>query len=98
MSPFLDALARTIHFGFGYVTCDDGSAIFEMELATGEAVLARLSGETVEGGDEALVDLISDEDRSRFLLDWMWLMEIEADNAYRSMSPEARRGAIFDVA
>lgn len=96
MSEFLDALAQAIHFGFGYVTCDDGSALFELELATGEAVIARLSAEAVASGEESFGELVGEE-KDTHLHTWMTLMEIEADNAYRSMSPEARRGAIFNV-
>ena len=97
MSEFLDALAQTIHFGFGYVTCDDGSVLFELELATGESVIARLSAEAVAGGEASFGEIVAEE-RDTHLHTWMALMEIEADNAFRSMSPEARRGAIFDVA
>jgi hypothetical protein len=96
VSEFLDALSRAIHFGFGYVTCDDGSVLFELELATGEAVIARLSAEAVESGEVSFAELVGEE-RDTHLHTWMALMEIEADNAYRSMSPEVRRGAIFDV-
>lgn len=97
MSLFLDSLAQLIHFGFGYVLCDDGSALFEMELATGEVVLVRLSSDAIQSGEDTIAKLTPDE-RHAQLFSWMAMMEIESENAYRCTPPELRRGAIFEVA
>jgi hypothetical protein len=94
---FVSDLAGYIHFGFGYIADEDGSVIFELGLATGEAILVRLSADAVALAEDEY-SVCADDEREECLHVWMALMEIEGENAFRGMDPLRRKGVIFDVA
>jgi hypothetical protein len=88
----LEGIAKHFNTGFGCVRLDDGGALFEVEFATGERIILRMSSATV-----ASIEADEDESDAEAFTSWIALLELEAENAYRCLRSDDRGGFIFDV-
>lgn len=96
MSDFCRDLAALIHFGFGYITEDSGSVLFELETQIGHPLTVRIPADTIRCVCEFYVELPAPE-RANFVFEWMAILEIEAENRFLSEPPETRGRHVYDM-